>query len=115
MTGVETNFELDEVELSLLDARVQSLRRDGINSAFSLVGHELRPYVQNPKHSPLPPSLQEVLAHGNNQIENEFRASSLDDLGIGRTFWSIYKSQLRVSICNRDGELYKLLVSEGKT
>jgi hypothetical protein len=106
---------LDDIDLSLLEARVQSLRRDGIDSAFSLVGHELRPHLMDPEKSPLPSSVQAALLAEGEQPQAAFRAASSDDLGIGKSFWGIYSKQLRASICNRDGELYKLLASEGKT
>lgn len=114
----DTQSEFDDIELSLLEARVQSLRQKGTESAYSLLGSELRPYIRNPEVAPLPVPLKEVLeesvAAGNGASE-EFRAGSAPDDRIGKRFWEIYRSQLRTSLCDPKGDLYKLLVSEGKT
>jgi hypothetical protein len=110
--------ELDDIELSLLEARVQSLRDKGTDSAYRLLGSELRPFIRNPAAAPLPVPLKEVLqgsvARGDGPRE-EFRAGSAPDDRIGKQFWEIYRSQLRTSLCDPKGDLYKLLVAEGKT
>jgi hypothetical protein len=116
--GQAVSSEFDDIELSLMEARVKSLRNKGADSAYGLIGNELRPFIGDPESSPLPESfkaaLQQSLARRDGWHE-EFRAGSASDDKIGKRFWEIYRSQLRTSLCDTNGDLYKLLASEGQT
>lgn len=121
---MKNNTLLTDIDIELVAARVEDLRSKKDTSPFELTGREIQNYANKQNFSDLPVVLndffqKEKLKHdiykeeslaGTRALSEEEKAKNL-----GKGFWKTYKGKIRDSICNKNGDLYKLFKREGKT
>jgi hypothetical protein len=105
--------DLDEFELTLLEAKVEDMRRVGLQSAYATLGRELRPYVASVPSAVPAPFRTLVEAQETARAPSRFRAAEMADSDIGLQFWALYRRKSREELCSSEGELHKLFLSKG--
>lgn len=108
---------INEIELELMSSRLDDLLNSG--AGLAALGREVRATARERGDPTLSDQLRrdldESLAADGLAGPSGIRDASARDEALGEKFWKLYKRKLRQSICDPDGQLYAVLVEQGKS
>ncbi|WP_282610638.1 hypothetical protein [Pelagibius sp. Alg239-R121] len=113
----EAASPVSDLELELMSSRLDDLLERG--AGLKTLGGEVRATANSQNDASLPDDLrsnlsQSLVIEGAGDPSGT-RDPSVQDQALGERFWSLYRKKLRASLCDPEGQLYALLVEQGKS